>query len=146
VTQLYEIEKQKLEPAACEGTVKMTFSELIQKIRAKKGYAPKPRADMGWEDVVIRWPMLTAHMICHSLGYATAGKAARIILDAVQGRQNWCEWIASCYKCDPKPALEHAIQGRKSHTGYMAEIENAKKLVLQDLLFGEDPSQLAGWF
>ena len=44
-------------------------------------------------DVMRRWPRLTAHLIASSLGYATPTCAARILKDAKEGRENWCEWI-----------------------------------------------------
>jgi len=106
----------------------------------------KARADMTWEDVQLRWPFLTAHMICESLGYATPDCAARIVLDAANGRENWCEWIYSCYKKDPRGALRMAIRTRHHHHGYMSDINQAAKLVLQAMVHGQPDGMLASWF
>jgi hypothetical protein len=92
-----------------------------------------------------RYPRLVAHMICCSLGYATPLLAARICLDAVEGRENWCEWIYSCYRRDPRPALVAAIRGRHGHTGYMAHFPLAIALVRQANATGRHPT-FASWF
>ena len=44
-----------------------------------------------------RYPKLTAHIICHSLGYATPTTAADILRAAHQRQKHYCEWIWSCY-------------------------------------------------
>lgn len=92
-----------------------------------------------------RYPRITAHIICESLGYATPSKAAWILKDAKEGRENWCEWIASCYRCDPRPAVQNAIRTRRYHTGYMAEFQQAYALVRRAIQTGEEPS-FASWF
>ena len=40
-----------------------------------------------------RYPLLTAYLICESLGYLNAISAARIIADHASGRGNGCEWF-----------------------------------------------------
>ena len=96
-------------------------------------------------DYMAAYPHLTAHIICHSLGYATPTCAAQILMDAHQRKENWCEWIYSCYQRDPQPAVQHAIRGRHSHHGYMAEYRLAKALVDRALQDGKEPL-LASWF
>ncbi len=92
-----------------------------------------------------RWPRVTAHIISESLGYATPTTAAMIGLDGMYGRENWCEWIYSCYGRDAREALRRAIQHRHGHTGYMAEYKLAKKLVDVGIEKGKEPL-FASWF
>lgn len=92
-----------------------------------------------------RYPRITAHVICHSLGYATPSCAARILMDAKEGRENWCEWIFSCYGRDPKPAVRQAIHGRHGHRGYMAHYPQALAIVRRAIDTGREP-EFASWF
>jgi hypothetical protein len=92
-----------------------------------------------------RYPRLTAHLIAESLGYATPSKAALILRDAHERRQNWCEWIYSCYSCDPLKAVHAAIQNRHHHRGYMADYRLARALVERAIATGDEPL-LASWF
>jgi hypothetical protein len=96
-------------------------------------------------DYMKRYPRLTAHVIAESLGYAPPSRAARIVMDAHLKQENWCEWIAACYKCDPRPAVERAFKYRHSHKGYMAEYKLAKALVDQANQTGDEP-MFASWF
>lgn len=91
------------------------------------------------------YPRVTAHIICHSLGYATPTNAAMILKDAHERQENWCEWIYNCYDQDPLPAVRQTIRGRHHHKGYMAEYRLAKALVDQANATGEEPI-LASWF
>ena len=97
------------------------------------------------EEALRRWPRIVAHVIAESLGYATPDLAAKIVADARDGRENWCEWIACCYGCDPRKAVEKAIRYRHSHRGYMAHYPQALALVRQLIETGEQPL-LASWF
>ena len=97
------------------------------------------------DDYLRRYPRICAHIIAESLGYATPSTAARILKDAKEGQENWCEWIASCYRCDPKPAIERAIKNRHHHQGYMASYQLAFKIVQRELDTGESP-MFASWF
>ncbi len=96
-------------------------------------------------DYMKRYPRITAHIICHSLGYATPSCAGRILKDAKEGRENWCEWIASCYNCDPRKALERAIKTRHTHHGFMADYRAAKAIVDRAISTGDEPL-FASWF
>jgi hypothetical protein len=97
------------------------------------------------EDILQRCPRLVAHVICESLGYATPRLAASIVADAHQGKPNWCEWIYSCFRCDPVPAVRRAIRGRHHHKGFMADYQQARAIVAESLRSGNDPL-FASWF
>ena len=97
------------------------------------------------KDYLARYPRICAHIIAESLGYATPLCAASILKDAREDRENWCEWIFSCYNRDPKPAVRRAIEGRHRHKGYMAEYRHALQIVRHQLETGEGPT-LASWF
>lgn len=92
-----------------------------------------------------RYPGITAHIIAESLGYATPMNAARIGLDGLHERKNYCEWIAACYGGNARQALQDSIDRRHYHKGYMAEYKLAKKLVDRCLETGDQPL-LASWF
>ena len=96
-------------------------------------------------DVMRRWPRLTSHLIASSLGYATPSCAARILKDAKEGNENWCEWVYSCYNRDPKKAVDLAIKTRHTHHGFMADYNLARKLVQLAAEQGKEPL-LASWF
>ena len=95
--------------------------------------------------VILRYPRIVGHLICDSLGYATPTCAAHILRDAITGQENWCEWIYSCYKCDPRPPVRSAIQYRKTHTGFMASYVQAKALVDRFIEKNDEP-MFAAWF
>jgi len=95
--------------------------------------------------VMKKYPNIVAHIICESLGYATPTKAALILKDAIENKENWCEWIYSCYNKQPMKAVQQSIQRRHNHKGYMAEIKNAKYLVKKALEEGKEP-EFASWF
>jgi len=97
------------------------------------------------KEVLKRYPRICAHIICHSLGYATPSCAAQILMDAKLGKPNYCEWIYCCYNKDPRPAVEWAIRNRHYHKGFMADYRSAKKLV--DLAVEADKEPVfASWF
>ena len=104
-----------------------------------------PLSEMHREDVLRRWPRLCAHLICHSLGYATPTKAASIGLAAALREKHYCEWINACYRDDPLPAVQGAIRNRLHHPGYMADYGLARRLVQEAIAHG-DPCIFASWF
>lgn len=120
----------------------MGVFDYVPADRIGKRYKPKPET---LEEVMRRWPCLTAHVICESLGYATPSRAAHILLDAAHGRENWCEWIYSCYNKNPMKAVKNAILTRHYHKGYMAEFRQAYALVRRAMDTGEEPV-FASWF
>lgn len=110
------------------------------------------------KEVMDRWPRLTAHLICQSLGYFTPGAAARAILNYKRGEPNCCEYythMGGMYKGEwPSDAtllevgrktLESAVRGRHHHYGYMAHYPQARALVEHVRRGGEGPL-FASWF
>jgi hypothetical protein len=97
------------------------------------------------DEYLQHYPRICAAIIAYSLGYATPRCAANILKDAHEGRQNWCEWIYSCYGCDPRPAVQHAIRSRHSLQGYMADYRQALAIVRRATNDGEHPL-FASWF
>lgn len=67
------------------------------------------RGLMTQEDYLRRYPRTCAHIMCHSLGYASPLVAARILMDAHRRQQNWCEWLAACYQCDALKCVKQAV-------------------------------------
>jgi hypothetical protein len=113
-------------------------SEPVLSITCQAGEAPRNL-------YLTRYPRIIAHLICHSLGYATPSCAAGIVKDAHERKENGCEWIASCYKCDPRPAVDRAIRSRHSHRGYMAEYQQARAIVQHAIKAHSEPL-FASWF
>ena len=97
------------------------------------------------QDIMRRYPRITAHIIAESLGYATPTKAALILRDAKERKENWCEWIYSCYGRNALRAVQHAIQKRHLHKGYVSEYKLARALVDRAIREGREPL-LASWF
>lgn len=97
------------------------------------------------DEFMRRYPRVTAHIIAESLGYATPTTAARIGLDGLHGRENWCEYVYTCFDRDARACLERAIKLRHHHRGYMAEYGLAKRLVDHYLNTGDEPV-FASWF
>lgn len=97
------------------------------------------------DDYLARYPRLCSHIIAESLGYATPSLAAMVLKDAKQGKENWCEWIYSCYDRNPRKAVEAAIRNRNHHTGYMAEYRLALRIVRRAIDEGQEP-MFASWF
>jgi hypothetical protein len=103
------------------------------------------RQTLDTDAVLRRYPRICAHIICASLGYALPSTAASILKAARDGNEHWCEWIASCYRCNPRPAVEQAIRTRHSHRGYMAHYPDALAHVQRAIHTGQEPL-FASWF
>ena len=103
------------------------------------------RKELSVPETMKKYPCLTAHIIAESLGYATPSCAARILKDAREGRENYCEWIYSCYDRNPLTAVKNAIRNRHYHEGFMAEYKLALALVKKAIETGEEPL-LGSWF
>ena len=101
--------------------------------------------ELSLQDTMQRYPRITAHIIAESLGYATPSCAARILKDAREGRENYCEWIYSCYDRNPLRAVKDSIRNRHHHKGYMAEYKLALALVRKAIETGDEPL-LGSWF
>ena len=97
------------------------------------------------QEFMHRYPRVTAHIIAVSLGYAPPTLAARIGLDGIHGRMNYCEWIHACYGGEARRALQDSITKRHYHRGYMAEYKLAKSLVDRAIETGDEPV-FASWF
>jgi len=82
-----------------------------------------------------RYPRVTAH----------TARAAQIGLDGLHNRENWCEYVYTCFDRNARACLKQAIRFRHHHRGYMAEYRLAKKLVDRYLETGEQPL-FASWF
>jgi hypothetical protein len=89
--------------------------------------------------IIKKYPRITAHIICESLGYATPLYAALIIKDAKEGKENWCGWIYSCYDRDPRKAVQNAIKHRHTHEGFMSDYKFALALVKHSIETGDEP-------
>ena len=107
-----------------------------------------------------RYRCLVSHLICESLGYFTPRSALMAVLAHKRNEPFACEWyshIASCSGKDMfdhktlievnRATLERAFQRRGHHTGYMAEYQQAKALVDQEIVQeGSTSGMLASWF
>ena len=96
-------------------------------------------------DYMRRYPRLVSHIICESLGYATPSRAASILKDAHERRENWCEWLDACYNHDALRCVRDSIRGRHRHHGYMADYDYAIALVRRAIASGKEP-ELTSWF
>ena len=105
----------------------------------------KQEKPLSTEEVMKKYPRITAHIIAESLGYATPSCAARILKDAREGQKNYCEWIYSCYDGDPLPAVKNAIRNRHYHKGFMAEYKVALALVKHAIETDDEPL-FGSWF
>jgi len=105
----------------------------------------REKEDLSVKDVMKNYPRITAHIIAESLGYATPSCAALILRDAIQGKENYCEWIYSCYDGNAMLAVKNAIKHRHTHRGFMAEYKIALALVRQAIKTGDEP-MFGSWF
>ncbi len=104
------------------------------------------------EAVLQRYPRLTSHLICTSLGYFTPESAARAILCYKQGKPFFCEWYIHMGGYADKGVMEAnakeigmAFRFRHGHKGYMAEYRQARQLVEHVRSGGKGPI-FASWF
>lgn len=105
----------------------------------------KNRKELSVKETMKKYPRITAHIIAESLGYATPSCAARILKDAREGRENYCEWIYSCYDRKPLKAVQDSIKRRHYHKGFMSESKRAYALVKRSIETGDEPL-FASWF
>jgi hypothetical protein len=112
------------------------------------------------DDVIHRYPRLTAHLICKSLGYFCPRSAANAIAHYINGAPFFCEWYCdwagkmpnrSAYEARilevGRTAIEQAFRNRSHHTGYMAEYSQALRLVMAEReAAGCTSGMLASWF
>lgn len=108
-------------------------------------------ADWGPHQVLDRWPILTAHLVCASLGYFTPVAAAGAIQDYLLGRPNFCEWYMHMARGNRerllavgKEVIQRAFAARRLHTGSMAHYPQARALV-QRVRDGEEGPPFMSW-
>jgi len=104
---------------------------------------PKPTTT---REFMQRYPRITAHIISESLGYATPSAAARIGLDGMYGRSNYCEWVDSCYSGDARRVLQNAIRSRHHHEGFMSWYKDGALKLVRHAIETEDEPIFASWF
>lgn len=106
------------------------------------------------EDALRRWPRLTAHLICESLGYFTPATAAYAVYAFTQGEPCFCEWYVDAaggtasrdkVRAAGDRILRQAIRNRHRHAGPMADYPVAWALVQRSLATGQEP-HFASWF
>lgn len=109
------------------------------------------------EEVMAKYPRITAHLIAESLGYFTPKSAAIAIIKAKQNEPFFCEWYTDCarrygelydreaVKRVTVEMLPQAIELRHSHRGSMASYKMAKQIVDATIENQMEP-MLASWF
>ncbi len=113
------------------------------------------------EEVMQRWPRLTAHIICKSLGYFTPNGASLALINLKREQPYHCEWYWATNGFEEgrplgaefdrdllevnRQVIRQAIAQRHHHKGYMAEYQRALALVQRQLETGDRPV-LASWF
>ncbi|MBI4294652.1 MAG: hypothetical protein HY669_00620 [Chloroflexi bacterium] len=120
----------------------------MEQTAAKRATLPTTQAE-----ALKRWPRLTAHMICESLGYFTPEAAANAILHYKEGVGNWCDWYVHMAQGFNEQKLlqvgrrviESAFHVRHHHQGYMAHYPLARALV-ERVREGKSGPMLASWF
>ncbi|HUJ08546.1 MAG TPA: hypothetical protein VL171_00830 [Verrucomicrobiae bacterium] len=164
-----------------KGEKKLTRRQVIDMLNQRtRKLRRQDRADGPTEEsfrdhqrnILLRYPRLVAHLICHSLGYFCPRSAANAILFYKEAKPFWCEWychMAECtlrswdervrqgYEKRQKPAdesgmliligadaLNGAVRNRRTHQGYMAEYLQGRVVILRELN-GNGPI-LASWF
>ena len=87
------------------------------------------------DEVLVRYPRLTAHLMCESLEYFSPLSAARAILDHIRQTTNACEWYLDMARYGNsliqinRDTIGRAFKSRRFHKGYMAHYPDARKLV-----------------
>ena len=108
---------------------------------------PKPNST---EEVLRRYPQLTAHLMCESLGYLTPGAAANAILSHIQKQEFACEWYLDMTRKDRslvqvnENIISMAFRHRHFHTGFMADHRSALVMVERESN-GSPPMVLMAW-
>lgn len=110
--------------------------------------------------VITRYPLLVAHMICESLGYFSVLSAANALASYIDGESFACEWYSHMCSCRGKGYFNHeeiirigrdvvasAFRNRHRHKGYMADFQHAIAQVKAELQReGCTSHMLAAWF
>jgi hypothetical protein len=114
-------------------------------------------------ECMAKYPRLTAHMICESLGYFTPRAAGQAIAHYKAKKPYFCEWYtfmadrrvgngdgSNFYNEEAVLETGHNVISqtfrlRHRHKGYMADINRAKELVRLCLEKDWEPT-FASWF
>ncbi len=108
------------------------------------------------EEVMVKYPKITAHLIAESLGYFTPHSAAIAIIKAKQNEPYYCEWYTFCaraygdmwdeenVKKVTKKTLTRAIKNRHAHKSGMSNYKRALEIVYK-AIEGNHPT-LGSWF
>jgi len=105
------------------------------------------------QEVLERYPRLTAHLICESLGYFTPEAAANAIMHHRRKESFACEWyihMAQGFNTQRlievgRKTIERAFRSRHHHQGFMAHYPQARALVEHVRGGGQGPL-FASWF
>ena len=110
------------------------------------------------KQILRRYPRITAHLICESLGYFTPRSAANALIAYLEHATFYCEWYSHMtnLRCGNyfhketnmqvvQDVVNNAIAGRARHHGYMADYARALALVQEAAKGGREPA-LASWF
>ena len=96
----------------------------------------RPKNALTSQEIIKRYPLLTAHLICESLGYFSPNAAAAAIAAHREQRPFPCEWYTHTAGHQEEALLEcgrrkiaNAFRNRRMHRGYMADIDAAKAAV-----------------
>ena len=88
------------------------------------------------DQVLLRYPLLTAHLVCESLGYMSPMGAASAILAHIRQQPFFCEWYMDSAGGSSdrvlafgRRTLDSAFRRRRFHRGYMADFRHALQLV-----------------
>ena len=102
------------------------------------------------QEVLRRYPRLTAHLVCESLGYLTPLAAANAILSHIQAQEFACEWYLDMARHGHsltrvnENIISMAFRHRHFHTGFMADHRSALAMVEKELNGGQ-PATLMAW-
>ena len=98
-----------------------------------------------------RYPRLTAHLVCESLGYFTPTTAALAIRDHQIGRENHCEWYSHMTRYGGNileigaQTIGQAFRRRQTHRGYLAHYPRAQALVEHELRNRGETRAFSSW-
>src|SRR5207249_2872421 len=106
--------------------------------------APRHQHPHSIDDYLRRYPRACAAIIAYSTGYATPHCAANILRDAHNKQSNYSEWIWTCYRSDPTPAVREAIKSRHHLKGYLSSYETALAIIRHHNNTGQSPP-FASW-
>ena len=112
------------------------------------------------DECMKKYPRLTAHMICASLGYFPPQRAGNAISHYKAGEPFFCEWYSHMgqFRNDRqdlfdkesvlsvgRDVIRESFALRHTHAGYMKEYQRAKALVDEYNISKREP-ELASWF